>query len=136
MGTTVNLLEDEYFGEDSDKKQQKRDKFINPQAFSKLRDHHVDWDMGVFVEILWYHIFFYLLVGPLINIIYWNKRVLLRNLQFWGSSRAFYIQTFLYLFNTLIITFYFIFENRNIYFVEIVFTFLILALRCYVIACK
>ncbi|KAL4470079.1 hypothetical protein ABPG72_008738 [Tetrahymena utriculariae] len=136
LSTTSGLLEDEYFGEDSEKKQNKRNKFINPDLFNKLRDHHVDWDFNVFFEIFWYHILNYMIIGPFINLVYYKKRVLMRNLQFWGNTQAFYMQTTFFFFNVFIITLYFASSSQNIYLVEIIFTFIIMILRCYVIACK
>ncbi|KAL4442385.1 hypothetical protein ABPG74_005726 [Tetrahymena malaccensis] len=136
LSTTAGLLEDEYFGEDSEKKQNKRSKFINPDLFNKLRDHHVDWDFNVFFEIFWYHILNYMIIGPFITLVYYKKRVLMRNLQFWGNTQAFYVQTTFYIFNVFIITLYFASSSQNIYLVEIIFTFIIMILRCYIIACK
>ncbi|EAS03998.2 transmembrane protein, putative (macronuclear) [Tetrahymena thermophila SB210] len=136
LSTTAGLLEDEYFGEDSEKKQNKRSKYINPDMFNKLRDHHVDWDYNVFFEIFWYHILNYMLIGPFVTLVYYKKRVLMRNLQFWGNTQAFYIQTTFFIFNVFIITLYFTSSSQNIYLVEIIFTFFIMILRCYIIACK
>ncbi|EAR82843.2 transmembrane protein, putative (macronuclear) [Tetrahymena thermophila SB210] len=136
QSTTANIFEDEYFGEDSQKKVEKRNKFINPETFYRLRDHHVDWDNQVFFEIFWYHLLFYFMVGPIINLIYWKRRILFRNLMFWGNTSSFYTQFLFYKFNIMTIFLYFLQSSQNIYLVEIIFTIIIMVLRCYVIACK
>ncbi|KAL4429727.1 hypothetical protein ABPG74_001413 [Tetrahymena malaccensis] len=136
QSTTANVFEDEYFGEDSQKKVEKRNQFIKPETFYRLRDHHIDWNNKVFFEIFWYHLLFYLLIGPLINLVYWKRRTLLRNLMLWGISSSFFTQLLFYFFNTITITLYFAQSSQNIYLVEIIFTIIIMILRCYVISCK
>lgn len=69
--SAANLYEDEYFGEDNEKKKSQRDKFIQPSTISRLRDHNASWNTLIFLEIFWYHVLNYLLIGPLINLLYY-----------------------------------------------------------------
>ncbi|EGR32893.1 hypothetical protein IMG5_067760, partial [Ichthyophthirius multifiliis] len=134
--TSINIMEDEYFGEDNQKKENDRNKFINPETINRLRDHQVTFNLGIFLEFFWYHILFYVFLGPLVNLIYLKRLNLMGNLGFFGNSFDFYFQTFFYINNMVNISLYFLTTNQNVYFLEILFTIFIIILRCYIIAAK
>ncbi|KAL4491886.1 hypothetical protein ABPG72_006141 [Tetrahymena utriculariae] len=131
-----NVFEDEYFSEDSQKKSQKRQRLLNPDLFYKLKDHQIQWNNSVFVEFMIYHILFYYLFGPFINLILFKKTELMRNLSFFGANKWFVTQFVIYALNMATLISQFIWNGHNIYRVEIIYMQITIFLRIFVISCK
>jgi len=62
------IFDDEYFVEDQKQEYLKKQRYMNPELFHKLRDHEVEWSFPVFFEFLLYHVLFYMIIGPFIII--------------------------------------------------------------------
>ncbi|KAL4444415.1 hypothetical protein ABPG74_016708 [Tetrahymena malaccensis] len=131
-----NVFEDEYFSEDSQKKSQKRQRLLNPDLFYKLKDHQIQWNNKIFIEFMIYHILFYYLLGPFINLILFKKINLMRNLSFCGANKWFVTQFLIYALNMVNLIFHFLWNGQNIYRVEIIYMQITIFLRIFVISCK
>lgn len=110
---------------------------MNPEFFHKLRDHKVDWSHSVFFEFLFYHVLFYMLLGPLTVALFYKQRILMRNLSLWGNNIQFYIQSVFFftgVFN--VVLYYGSDKNTHIYPIEIIYMEIVVFLRAFIIACK
>ncbi|KAL4491883.1 hypothetical protein ABPG72_006138 [Tetrahymena utriculariae] len=130
------ILDDEYFFEENKQTSTKKNRYINPEQFHKIRDHQVEWNFKAFFEFLLYHFFFYFLAGPFTILIFNKKEKLMKNLSFWGNNSYFYMQALLYFSNSLNLILYFSSNSTHIFTVEIVYMEIVLFLRAYIISCK
>ena len=80
------------------------------------------FSLNRFWEFLYYHILFYIFVGPLINIIFYKKKILMKNLHFWGKKSILPTIQYIVIITSYIIYFVQVYKLKNIYyFGEIMF---------------
>ncbi|KAM3147711.1 hypothetical protein pb186bvf_000039 [Paramecium bursaria] len=97
-----------------------------------------NWSWFQFFEFFFYHIVFFIFLGPLMVPFFLMKPglTLMRNMQFWGMSQGLYLQTFIWFGSMLGGVGYFVFENSIVTFTEVLFLWYALSIRSAVIAAK
>jgi len=136
MDTIIDYFA-EYNEEDDTKKS--ADVIIPPEEFHKVEQHMIEFSYGRFLYVLVLHLIFYIVLGPFMIIFFFYKpgMPLLRNFGFVPSIEMYFIfQTILWMFNMANILLYACTENKNIFFVEVLYMNILLFLRCAVIAAK
>ncbi|KRX01344.1 hypothetical protein PPERSA_01247 [Pseudocohnilembus persalinus] len=88
------------------KKKQQNGKIIDPSQYPELlkkkfknasakkikkefllrNTYYNNFKWKYFFEFFFYHLLFYIVLGPFINLIFFKKRTLMKNLNFWGKS--------------------------------------------------
>ncbi|KAM3147709.1 hypothetical protein pb186bvf_000037 [Paramecium bursaria] len=96
------------------------------------------WSWLQFIEFYFYHILYYNFLGPFMIpfILIKPGLTLMRNMQFWGLSQQYFLQTFIWFGSMVVGLGYFIFENSIITLTEVLFLWYAVIIRTAVIASK
>ncbi|CAD8058709.1 unnamed protein product [Paramecium sonneborni] len=104
----------------------------------ELQRYKAEWHWDVFFEFLFYHILFFIFLGPFVVLVLFKYPgiILLKNMRFFKHSSAFYMQTFLWIGSALGGLMYFIQDKSVITLTEIIFMWFAISTRSVVIAAK
>lgn len=110
-----------------------------PESFAEIIDEENRFNFSVFLEISCYHILFYAITGPLTSFlmfIFMGNMILARNLDFFGFSISFLVQSSLYCLNFVAIFGFFFSSSPKINTYETIIVMGGLIVRAFVIAIK
>ena len=109
------------------------------ESFGEILDNTTEFNLNIFLEISFYHILFFTILGPLASFLIYLKNknlILARNLGFWGISGNLMFQTFIFFVNFIGIFGYAYFKVQIISPLEIFMLFGGCVCRSFVIAIK
>lgn len=104
----------------------------------ELERYKAEWHWDFFFEFLFYHLVFYILLGPFSNIIFckWPGISLMSNMRFLKYHPQFFTQFLLWVGSSIGGLFYFFVDDSTISLTEIIFMWSAIAIRSVVIAAK
>ena len=115
------------------------DKKYFTESFQEIIDESANFDLKTFIEFSFYHILFFMVLGPftslLLYLIYGDLK-LARNLGFWGCHSSLITQMFIFIVNFFGLFGYLYFRIESIYLIEILMLLGGCSCRSFVIAIK